>query len=60
MLDIARQFHDKASIIRQLNLLWRYKFNVFHLHFSDDEAWALEIEDIPELTEVRQLLYQLQ
>ena len=53
MIDIARQFHNKDVIKRQLDLMWRYKLNVLHLHFSDDESWALEIDGIPELTDVR-------
>ena len=53
MIDIARQFHNKDVIKRQLDLMWRYKLNVLHFHFSDDESWALEIDGIPELTDVR-------
>lgn len=52
MLDIARQFHSKDVIIRQLDLMWRYKLNILHLHFTDDESWAIEIDGIPELTTV--------
>ncbi|KAF6033763.1 chb [Bugula neritina] len=30
--------------------MWRYRLNSLHLHLTDDESWAIEIEDIPELT----------
>ncbi|XP_067928244.1 beta-hexosaminidase-like [Watersipora subatra] len=52
MIDLARQFHDKDVIKRQLDLMYRFKLNVLHLHISDDESWALEIEGLPELTDV--------
>jgi len=52
MLDLARHFHDKEVIKRQLELMWRYRLNSLHLHLTDDESWAIEIEDIPELTMV--------
>lgn len=29
-----------------------YKLNKLHLHLTDDEAWRLEIPDLPELTQV--------
>lgn len=50
MLDIARNFQTKETILRLLDLMAYYKLNVFHFHFNDDEAWRLEIPGIPELT----------
>jgi hexosaminidase len=29
-----------------------YKLNKFHFHLTDDEGWRLEIEKLPELTEI--------
>ncbi|HEX4600776.1 MAG TPA: family 20 glycosylhydrolase [Gemmatimonadales bacterium] len=52
MLDVARNFQPKASVLRTLDLLARYKLNVFHLHLTEDEGWRLEIPSIPELTTV--------
>lgn len=52
MLDIARNFHSKEEILKILDLMATYKLNKFHLHFSDDEGWRLEIKTLPELTEV--------
>jgi hexosaminidase len=52
MLDVARNFQPKASVLRTLDLLGRYKLNVFHLHLTDDEGWRLEIPSLPELTSV--------
>lgn len=52
MLDLARHFHDKAAVKRQLRVMARYQLNTLHLHLADDESWSIEIEDIPELTQV--------
>ena len=30
----------------------RYKFNLLHLHLTDDEGWRVEIKGLPKLTEV--------
>src|SRR2546425_6281402 len=52
MLDVARNFHPKAVVLRTLDLLARYKINVLHLHLTDDEGWRAEIPSLPELTTV--------
>jgi hexosaminidase len=51
MLDIARNFTPVDSLKRLIGVLASYKIDVLHFHFSDDEAWALEIPGLPELTE---------
>jgi hexosaminidase len=50
MLDVARNFQPKPAVLRTIDLLARYKLNVFHMHLTDDEAWRVEIPSIPELT----------
>jgi hexosaminidase len=52
MLDVARNFHPKAAVLRTLDLLARYKLNVFHFHLTEDEGWRVEIPSLPELTAV--------
>jgi hexosaminidase len=52
MLDVARNFQPKASVLRTLDLLARYKLNVFHFHLTEDEGWRVEIPSLPELTSV--------
>ena len=52
MLDVARNFHPKAAVLRTLDLLARYKLNVFHWHLTEDEAWRVELPTFPELTAV--------
>jgi hexosaminidase len=52
MLDVARNLHPKASVLRTLDLMARYKLNVFHFHLTEDEGWRVEIPSLPELTAV--------
>jgi hexosaminidase len=52
MLDVARNFQPKSAVLRTLDLLARYKLNVFHIHLTDDEGWRVEIASLPELTAV--------
>jgi hexosaminidase len=52
MLDVARNFQPKADVLRVLDLMARYKLNVFHFHLTEDEAWRIEIPSLPELTSV--------
>ncbi len=51
-LDVARNFQPKATVLRLLDLMARYKLNKFHFHLTDDEGWRLEIPGLPELTKV--------
>jgi len=52
MLDVARNFQSKSAVLRALDLLARYKLNVFHFHLTEDEGWRLEMPSLPELTAV--------
>ena len=51
-LDVARNFQPKASVLRIIDLMGRYKLNALHFHVTDDEGWRIEIPGLPELTEV--------
>ena len=52
-VDVSRNFHGKASILKLLDVMSMYKMNKFHFHLTDDEGWRIEIPGLPELTEVR-------
>ncbi|WKT59605.1 family 20 glycosylhydrolase [Microbulbifer thermotolerans] len=51
-LDVGRNFHSKAVVLKLLDQMAAYKLNRFHFHLSDDEGWRLEIPGLSELTEV--------
>ena len=48
--DVARNFSDKQTVLRVLDLMALYKLNTLHFHLTDDEGWRLEIPSLPELT----------
>ncbi|WP_106399935.1 beta-N-acetylhexosaminidase [Actinocorallia populi] len=50
MLDVARHFFDVAAVKRFVDRAVPYKFNVLHLHLTDDQGWRLEIASHPRLT----------
>ncbi len=51
-LDVGRNFQEKGSVLKLLDLMSFYKLNKFHFHFTDDEGWRIEIPGLPELTQV--------
>ncbi|CAH9064790.1 Chitobiase [Pseudoalteromonas holothuriae] len=50
--DNARNYHGKDALFKLVEHMARYKMNVLHWHFSEDEGWRLEIPDLPELTQI--------
>lgn len=51
-IDLARNFHSKAEVLKIIEQMGRYKLNTLHLHLGDDEGWRLQIARFPELTQV--------
>ncbi len=51
-LDVGRNFQTKETIKKLIDLLANYKINTFLFYLTEDEGWRLEIEGLPELTEV--------
>jgi len=52
MLDVSRHFYTVEEIKRLLDVMSRYKLNIFHWHLTDDQGWRLEIKRYPRLTSV--------
>ena len=52
MLDVARHFSSRETVLRLLDCMARYKLNRLHLHLTDDEGWRLRIDALPELTDI--------
>ncbi|MFM2357132.1 MAG: hypothetical protein RLZZ528_2868, partial [Pseudomonadota bacterium] len=48
-MDCARHFVQPETLERLLDLMALLKMNRFHWHFSDDEAFRLEVETAPSL-----------
>ncbi|MEO7059190.1 MAG: beta-N-acetylhexosaminidase, partial [Lapillicoccus sp.] len=51
-LDVGRHFQPLDSLLRFVDLLALHKFNVFHLHLTEDQGWRFEVTAYPRLTEV--------
>jgi hexosaminidase len=51
-LDVSRHFFPKRFLLELVDLAARYKFNVLHLHLTDDQGWRLPVDRYPLLTEV--------
>ncbi|MGD0610153.1 MAG: beta-N-acetylhexosaminidase [Anaerolineales bacterium] len=52
MLDVARHFFKPETVIRLIDLLAAYKFNILHLHLTDDQGWRLMINSWPNLAKI--------
>jgi hexosaminidase len=52
MFDVARHFFTKQEVKAFIDEMVRYKFNLLHLHLTDDEGWRIEIKSLPKLTQV--------
>ncbi len=51
-IDVARNFQDIPTLKRLIDLLSRYKINKLLLYLTEDEAWRLDIEELPELAAI--------
>jgi hexosaminidase len=52
MLDVARHFASRDTVLRLLDCMALYKLNRFHFHLTDDEGWRFAVPALPELIEV--------
>ncbi|MGH2565114.1 MAG: beta-N-acetylhexosaminidase, partial [Ginsengibacter sp.] len=52
MFDAARHFFTREDVEKYIDQMVRYKYNILHLHLTDDEGWRIEIKSLPKLTEV--------
>lgn len=50
MIDVGRNFQSMDVLKEQLDIMARYKMNVFHWHLTDGPAWRIESHKYPELT----------
>jgi hexosaminidase len=51
-LDLARNFLGKAYVLKTIAVMGQYKLNRLHLHLADDEGWRVQIDGLPELTDI--------
>ncbi|MDZ4812815.1 MAG: family 20 glycosylhydrolase [Pseudomonadota bacterium] len=52
MLDSARHYQTPQFIRDYIDWMALHKLNVLHWHLTDDQAWRLQIQKYPKLTDV--------
>ena len=52
MFDVTRHFFTKQEVKNFIDDMVQYKYNLLHLHLTDDEGWRIEIKSLPQLTAV--------
>jgi len=52
LLDVARNFQQKRDVMKLIDLLATYKVNKLNIRITEDEGWRIEINGLPELTQV--------
>ncbi len=52
MFDVSRHFFTKDEVKTFIDNMVKYKYNLLHLHLTDDQGWRIEIKGLPNLTKV--------
>lgn len=50
MVDVGRNYQSPEQLRQQIDVMSRYKLNIFHFHLTEDIAWRLQIKKFPQLT----------
>ncbi len=52
MQDVGYHIFPVSFIKSQIDMLARYKMNVYHWHLTEDHGWRIEIKKYPKLTQI--------
>ena len=52
MFDVSRHFFGVKEVKEFIDDMAAYKYNLLHMHLSDDQGWRIEIKSLPKLTSV--------
>ncbi|WP_158640627.1 beta-N-acetylhexosaminidase [Anseongella ginsenosidimutans] len=55
MVDVGRNYQSLELLKQQIDIMSRYKLNVFHFHLTEDVAWRLQIKAYPALTSAKSM-----
>lgn len=50
MVDVGRNYMSTELLKQQIDVMARYKLNIFHFHATEDVAWRIESKLYPQLT----------
>ena len=56
MHDVGRSFLSFDELKKQIDLLARFKVNVFHWHLTEKLAWRFEVKAYPQLTAAENMI----
>ena len=56
MVDAARNYQSMNLLKQQIDIMSRYKLNIFHLHLTEDIAWRLSVKQYPQLVAADNML----
>ena len=51
MHDVGRSYIPADELIKQIELMSRFKVNTFHWHLTENQAWRFEVKAYPKLTQ---------
>jgi hexosaminidase len=52
LFDVVRHWFTKEEVKQFIDEMVKFKFNLLHLHLTDDQGWRIEIKSLPNLTKV--------
>ena len=52
LFDAAHWWYEKEDIMKYIDQMAKYKYNVLTLHLTNDNAWRIEIKAFPKLNEI--------
>ncbi len=56
MVDAARNYQSIQLLKQQIEIMSKYKLNIFHFHITEDIAWRLAVKQYPQLTAPESML----
>lgn len=56
MQDVGRSFLSVDELKKEIDLLSRFKVNVFHWHLTEKLAWRFEVKAFPRLTKAENMI----
>jgi hexosaminidase len=56
MIDVGRNYMSMKLLKEQIDVMARYKLNIFHFHATEDIAWRIAIKQYPQLTAPENML----
>ena len=51
MMDVGRTYVSTEEIKREIEIMSRFKMNVYHLHLTENQAWRLGSDIFPQLND---------